>query len=160
MSRAHLRGQLTGSFLLVGATACGPPPGPVVGVTGGVCLFAAHPLALSEEGDAGRVALRGELRIPADSREPSRVRMWLSGHGSVDVRGLTFGADSVRPGRYELVTSADGLGTRFDTISVPAPSDSMLIVSLAPRPSTAPCGYTEVRENPRRPWWQFWRRLN
>lgn len=147
-------------WMLIAALACGPRPAPVVAVTSSPCFFASHPLALSEKtgAEVGRAALRGELGLPPDFPMPSRVRMWLSGHRPVKVSGLSFAADSVPPGRYELVTSVDGLATRYDTLWIPVPPDSTLIVSLARRSSHDPCGFIIVRDEPPRPWWQFWRR--
>lgn len=143
--------------MLVTALACAPQPAPVVGITSNPCLLASHPLNVSEQGGVRtiRATLRGELRLPSDFPMPSRVRMWLSGHGPVRVSGLSFAADSVLPGRYELVTSVDGLPTRYDTLWIPVPLDSTLIVSLAQRSSHDPCGFMTVRDEPPRPWWQF-----
>ena len=137
-----------------------PSAAPVVGITSNPCFFASHPLALSTEAgaEARQATLRGELRLPPDVPAPPRVRMWLSGHGLVRVSGLSFMADSVLPGRYELVTSADGLATSFDTLWIPLPADSILIVSLSRHSADGPCGFITVREEASRPWWQFWRR--
>ena len=75
--------------------------------------------------------------------------------------GRTFVIESVRPGVYGLIIDAGGYqhGTHYFT--VPTPSNSPLIIPMAPAYEGYSCGGfgVEVREFPsRRPWWQFWRR--
>lgn len=147
-------------LMLVAASACGPRAAPVVGLTSSPCFFATRPLALTEAagGPPKPATLRVEVRLPSDVLAPSRVRTWLSGRALVRVSTLHFVGDSVLPGLHELVTSADGLATRVDTISMPLPDDSILIVSLARRSSSHSCEFLTVPEASSPPWWKFWRR--
>lgn len=165
MAVALVRSVVVATLLLALATRCTRQARPIYITysTGAACISAVSPVyaAADTAPEAPRYTVRGELRTPRSGPPLARVHIQLSGHGMAQVTGRAFVIDSVRPGQYGLIATADGYQQGVHYVTVPIPSDSSLIISMAPAFAGYSCGgiSAEVREFPsRRPWWQFWRR--
>lgn len=165
MAVALVRSVMVATLLLTLATGCTRQPRPIYITysTGAACISAVSPVFAAADTAPGapRYTVRGELRTPRSGPPLAKLHIELSGHGVAQVTGRAFVIDSVRPGLYGLITTADGYQQGVHYVTVPIPSDSSLIISMAPAFAGYFCGgfSTQVREFPsRRSWWQVWRR--
>lgn len=109
----------------------------------------------------------------ADDRVALRVRVVVAGSGQAvhgaqvivrsqpavgditDTLGIVRLDTGLAPGRYVLETRRIGYAARQDSIRLPWPRDTSLLVPLRMTNTDGPCsGFAAVQV--RRPWWRWW----
>ena len=135
---------------LLCALACARQQAPrVVSLAMAMCLVEARPVHVPADTAPGtpRYIARGELRTPRGGPPLTNVSVNLGGYGAAVVNGRFVTMDSIRGGRYTVVTKAEGYQQNVDRISVSLPPDSVFVIRLATAPPGCTCaGWVEVRE--------------